>query len=43
MRENILQLNQDKSEVLVFGTKAKREKLSAHLYLLAINTSKSKI
>ena len=35
---NFLQLNQDKTEVLVIGEKAEREKLSAHLKTLALNT-----
>ena len=35
---NFLQLNQDKTEVLVVGEKAEREKLSAHLKTLALNT-----
>ena len=38
MLQNFLQLNQDKTEVLVIGEKAKRERLSAHLKTLALNT-----
>ena len=38
MSQNFLQLNQDKTEVLVIGEKAEREKLSAHLKTLALNT-----
>src|SRR4029434_153128 len=35
MSQNFLQLKQDKTEVLVIGEKAEREKLSAHLETLA--------
>ena len=38
MSQNFLHLNQDKTEVLVIGEKAEREKLSAHLETLAPNT-----
>ena len=38
MSQNFLQLNQDKTEVLVIGEKAERERLSAHLQKLALNT-----
>ena len=40
MEEDFLQLNQDKTEVLVIGAEAQREKLSAHQHLLAINPSR---
>ena len=38
MSQNFFQLNQDKTEVLVIDEKAGREKLSAHLETLALNT-----
>jgi len=38
MSQNFLQLNQDKTEVLVIGEKNEREKLSAHLKTPALNT-----
>ena len=38
MSQNFLQLNQDKTEVLVIGEKNEREKLTAHLKTLALNT-----
>src|SRR4029434_8739295 len=38
MSQHFLQLNQDKTEVLVIGEKNEREKLTAHLKTLALNT-----
>ena len=38
MSQNSFQLNQDKTEVLVIGEKAERERLSVHLETLALNT-----
>ena len=38
MSQNFLQLNQDKTEVLVIGEKNEREKLTAHLKTQALNT-----
>ena len=38
MSQNFLQLNQNKTEVIIIGDKAEREKLSAHLKTLALNT-----
>ena len=39
MAQNFLQLNQDKTEVLVIGERVERERLSAYLKTLALNTS----
>ncbi len=37
MADNFLQLNQDKTEVLVIGTEAQRDKLGEKLQALALN------
>ncbi len=41
MAENFLQLNQDKTEVLVIGPEALREKLNFKLEALALNSSEN--
>ena len=38
MNQNFLQLNQDKTEVIVFGNKEKRIAVSKHLESLSLKT-----
>lgn len=38
MIQDFLQRNQDKTEIIVIGGKAERDKLSDHLKLFALNT-----
>lgn len=40
MSQNFLKLNQDKTEVLIIGSKAQREKLTPKLNILGLNLSK---
>ena len=38
MSQNILQPNEDKTEVIIFGAKAQREQISVHLKSLGLHT-----